>query len=41
LTLPDHYPNDGTHLAEYARTAATAEGFATYLDRFVHDRRAA
>ncbi|MGE0752822.1 MAG: CoA transferase subunit A [Variibacter sp.] len=41
LTLPDHYPNDGGHLADYARLAATAEGFATYLDRFVHDRRAA
>ncbi len=41
LTLPDHYPNDGAHLADYARLAATADGFAAYLDRFVHDRRAA
>jgi glutaconate CoA-transferase, subunit A len=41
LGLADHYPADATHLAEYARAAATAEGFAAYLDRHVHDRRAA
>jgi glutaconate CoA-transferase, subunit A len=41
LPLPDHYPADETHLAEYARLAATPEGFARYLDRYVHERRAA
>ena len=28
LPLPDHYAVDGAHVAEYARLAATAEGFA-------------
>ncbi|MCC7347151.1 MAG: CoA synthetase [Variibacter sp.] len=41
LLLPDYYANDGEHLAEYARLAATAEGFAAYLDRYVHARQAA
>jgi glutaconate CoA-transferase subunit A len=41
LPLLDHYPADGTHLAEYARLAATAEGFARYLDQYVHEKRAA
>src|SRR5712691_11448815 len=41
LPLPDHYPLDEAHLAEYARLAATAEGFASYLDRYVHAQRAA
>jgi glutaconate CoA-transferase, subunit A len=41
LALADHYPADAAHLAEYARLAATAEGFAAYLDRHVHDQRAA
>jgi glutaconate CoA-transferase, subunit A len=41
LALADHYPANATHLAEYARLAATAEGFAAYLDRHVHDQRAA
>jgi glutaconate CoA-transferase subunit A len=41
LGLPDHYPPDEAHLAEYARMAATPEGFAAYLDRYVHERRAA
>jgi glutaconate CoA-transferase, subunit A len=41
LALADHYGADTAHLAEYARLAATAEGFAAYLDRYVHDRRAA
>ena len=39
--LPGHYAADEAHLAEYARLAATAEGFANYLDRYVHERRAA
>ena len=41
LPLPDRYPADGAHLSEYARLAASAEGFARYLDQYVHDRRAA
>jgi glutaconate CoA-transferase subunit A len=41
LPLPDHYPVDGPHLAEYARLAATPEGFDRYLQRYVHDQRAA
>jgi glutaconate CoA-transferase, subunit A len=41
LALADHYSADGAHLAEYARMAATAEGFAAYLDRYVHAQRAA
>ena len=31
LRLLDHYPADGAHLAEYAKLAATADGFARYL----------
>jgi len=41
LPLPDHYPLDATHLADYARMAATPEGFAEYLDRYVYAKRAA
>jgi glutaconate CoA-transferase, subunit A len=41
LPLPDHYAVDVAHLTEYARLAASAEGFNKYLDTFVHDRRAA
>jgi glutaconate CoA-transferase subunit A len=41
LGLPDHYAADAGHLADYARMAATAEGFAEYLARYVYDRRAA
>ena len=41
LALADHYPADDAHLAEYARLAATAEGFASYIDRHVHAQRAA
>src|SRR5215470_15498389 len=41
LPLPDHYAADEAHLAEYAKLAATPEGFARYLDRHVHERRAA
>ena len=35
--LPDHYAADAEHLAVYARMAATAEGFAEYLDEYVYD----
>ena len=38
LPLPDHYTTDGAHMAEYARLAATPEGFAEYLDRYVHEK---
>ena len=41
LPLLDHYPADGAHLAEYARLAATAEGFARYLDQYVFVKKAA
>ena len=41
LGLADHYAADEAHLAEYARLAATEEGFATYLDEHVHAKRAA
>jgi glutaconate CoA-transferase subunit A len=41
LALADHYPVDAAHLAEYARLAASAEGFAAYLDRHVYAQRAA
>jgi glutaconate CoA-transferase subunit A len=41
LGLADHYPVDAAHLAEYARLAATAEGFARYLEQHVHAQRAA
>jgi glutaconate CoA-transferase subunit A len=41
LGLPDHYAADLAHLAEYAKLAATAEGFAKYLEQYVHARKAA
>src|SRR3974390_1148012 len=41
LPLPDQYGADAEHLALYARMAATEEGFAEYLDRFVYEHRAA
>jgi len=41
LALPGHYAADAAHLAEYAGLAATASGFERYLDRYVHERRAA
>ena len=41
LALADHYAADAAHLSEYARMAASAEGFAAYLDRHVHAQRAA
>jgi glutaconate CoA-transferase subunit A len=41
LPLPDHYGADIAHLTEYARLAATEEGFARYLERHVHAQRAA
>jgi glutaconate CoA-transferase subunit A len=41
LGLPDYYGADADHLAEYTRMAATVEGFADYLERYVYERRAA
>jgi glutaconate CoA-transferase subunit A len=41
LGLADHYAADTAHLADYARLAATAEGFVSYLDRHVYEPRAA
>jgi glutaconate CoA-transferase subunit A len=41
LGLPDHYGADAEHLALYARMAATPEGFAEYLDKYVYEKRAA
>lgn len=41
LPLPDRYGADAAHLAEYARLAATPEGFAQYLDRYVYEKVAA
>jgi glutaconate CoA-transferase subunit A len=41
LPLPDHYPADTAHLAEYAQMAATAAGFDKYLMTHVYEQRAA
>jgi glutaconate CoA-transferase subunit A len=41
LPLPDYYAWDAEHLTEYARLAATDEGFAQYLKQHVHERKAA
>jgi glutaconate CoA-transferase, subunit A len=41
LGLPDHYGIDSAHLREYARLAATEDGFVRYLDQYVQGRRAA
>lgn len=41
LPLPEHYAWDADHLREYVRLAATAEGFADYLQQYVYDKQAA
>jgi glutaconate CoA-transferase, subunit A len=41
LGLPDFYSLDAAHLAEYARLAATEDGFTEYLDRYVGIKHAA
>jgi glutaconate CoA-transferase subunit A len=41
LPLPDYYAWDAEHLKDYVKLAATDEGFAKYLDKHVHERRAA
>jgi glutaconate CoA-transferase subunit A len=38
LPLPDHYGVDGAQMTEYAQFAATADGFAEYLQRYVYQR---
>jgi glutaconate CoA-transferase, subunit A len=35
------YPEDTAHLREYLALAASEDGFRRYLDRYIHDRRAA
>jgi glutaconate CoA-transferase subunit A len=41
LPFPDHYPSDVAHLGEYAKLAATPDGFARYLDSHVYAKKAA
>jgi glutaconate CoA-transferase subunit A len=41
LGLPDHYSIDAEHLALYAKMAATDQGFAEYMDKYIYERRAA
>ena len=41
LPLPEHYAWDAEHLKEYVTLAASDEGFAKYLDKYVHERQAA
>lgn len=41
LGLPDHYAADLSHVGEYARLAATEDGFLRYLDQYVYARHAA
>jgi len=41
LPLPDHYAWDAEHLQEYARLAATEDGFKRYLDQYVYERQPA
>jgi glutaconate CoA-transferase subunit A len=41
LGLPDHYNVDAEHLALYAKMAATDQGFAEYMDKYIYERRAA
>jgi glutaconate CoA-transferase, subunit A len=41
LPLPEIYAWDAAHLAEYAKLAATEDGFKKYLDEHVYRRKAA
>ena len=41
LPLSEHYAWDAEHLKEYVTLAASDEGFAKYLDKYVHERQAA
>ena len=38
LPLPDHYAADAEHLALYAGMAASEQGFAEYLDKYVYEK---
>ena len=38
LPLPEYYAWDAEHLKEYVALAATDEGFAKYLDKYVHEK---
>ena len=41
LGLDGHYDIDEAHFRRYGELARSADGFARYLDEFVHRRRAA
>ena len=41
LGLPDAYEIDAAHFRRYGELARTADGFARYLDEFVHRRKQA
>src|SRR5882757_4100460 len=41
LGLTDHYEIDEAHFRRYGELARTVDGFARYLDEFVHQRRQA
>ena len=41
LGLPDHYAADAEHLALYGKMAASEQGFAEYLDKYVYEQKAA
>lgn len=41
LPLPDAYGADAEHMALYAKMAATQDGFAEYLDKYVFEKQAA
>jgi glutaconate CoA-transferase, subunit A len=41
LPLPDYYGADAEHLALYAKMAASEQGFAEYLDKYVYEKKAA
>ena len=41
LPLPEHYGWDAEHLAEYAKLAATEQGFKQYLDQYVYEKQVA
>jgi glutaconate CoA-transferase subunit A len=41
LGLEGHYDIDEAHFRRYGELARSADGFARYLDEFVHQRRAA
>jgi glutaconate CoA-transferase subunit A len=41
LGLDGHYDIDETHFRRYGELAGSADGFAHYLDEFVHQRKQA